>query len=40
MGLTKNTIIDRAETSKVQNHYCILVRERNQTLEDRDWETT
>ena len=34
MALTKNTIIDRAETSKVQNHYCILVRERNQILED------
>ena len=34
MTLTKQTIIDKAETVKVQNHYCIQVRERNQILED------
>ena len=34
MSLTKNTIIDKAETVKVSNHYCIQIRERNQILED------
>jgi len=34
MALTKQTIIDKAETVKVQDHYCIQVRERNQILED------
>jgi hypothetical protein len=32
--LTKNTIIDKAETVKVQDHYCIQIRERHQILED------
>ena len=34
MTLTKQTIIDKAETVKMQEHYCIQVRERNQILED------
>ena len=34
MGLTKQTIVDKAETVKVENHYCIQIRERNQILED------
>ena len=34
MALTKQTIVDKAETVKVQDHYCIQVRERNQILED------
>tara|TARA_R100000656_G_C3932925_1_gene125207 strand:- start:592 stop:867 length:276 start_codon:yes stop_codon:yes gene_type:complete len=34
MALTKKTIIDKAETVKVQDHYCIQIRERNQILED------
>ena len=34
MALTKQTIIDKAETVKVQNHYCIQIRERKQILED------
>jgi len=34
MALTKQTIIDKAETVKVQDHYCIQIRERNQILED------
>jgi len=34
MALTKNKIIDKAETVKIQDHYCIQVRERNQILED------
>ena len=33
MTLTKNTIVDKAETVKVQNHYCIQIRERNQIIE-------
>ena len=34
MTLTKNTITDKVETVKIQDHYCIQVRERNQILED------
>ena len=34
MTLTKQTIVDKAETVKIQDHYCIQVRERNQILED------
>ena len=34
MTLTKQTIVDKAETVKVENHYCIQIRERNQILED------
>jgi len=34
MALTKNTIVDKAETVKVLDHYCIQVRERKQILED------
>tara|TARA_R100001530_G_scaffold7583_1_gene8207 strand:- start:90 stop:359 length:270 start_codon:yes stop_codon:yes gene_type:complete len=34
MALTKQTIIDKAETVKVQDHYCIQIRERKQILED------
>jgi hypothetical protein len=34
MALTKNKIIDKTETVKIQDHYCIQVRERNQILED------
>ena len=34
MELTKQTKVDRAETVKVQDHYCIQVRERKQILED------
>ena len=34
MSLTKQTIIDKAETVKIQDHYCIQIRERNQILED------
>ena len=34
MALTKNKIIDKAETVKIQDHYCIQIRERNQILED------
>ena len=36
MTLTKQTIIDKAETVAVNSgsHYCIQVRERNQILED------
>ena len=33
MALTKQTIIDKAETVKVQDHYCIQVREAIQVLE-------
>lgn len=36
MALSKNTIVDKAETVKVQNHYCIQIRERNQILEDEN----
>ena len=34
MSLTKATIVDKAETVKIFDHYCIQVRERNQILED------
>ena len=34
MALLKQTIIDKAETIKVLDHYCIQVRERKQILED------
>ena len=34
MALTKQTITDKIETVKVQNHYVLQVRERNQILED------
>tara|TARA_Y100000034_G_C6709301_1_gene313225 strand:+ start:297 stop:557 length:261 start_codon:yes stop_codon:yes gene_type:complete len=34
MALTKKTIVDKAETVKIQDHYCIQIRERNQILED------
>ena len=34
MALTKATIVDKAETVKIFDHYCIQVRERNQILED------
>ena len=34
MALTKNTIVDKAETVAVASHYCIQIRERNQILED------
>ena len=34
MALTKKTIVDKAETVKVLDHYCIQVRERKQILED------
>ena len=34
MALTKQTIVDKAETVKVEDHYCIQVREVVQFLED------
>jgi hypothetical protein len=34
MALTKNKIVDKAETVKVQDHYALQIRERNQILED------
>ena len=34
MSLSKKTIVDKAETVKVLDHYCIQVRERKQILED------
>jgi len=34
MTLTKQTIVDKAETVKMQEHYCIQIRERKQILED------
>tara|TARA_R110002020_G_C15937049_1_gene744322 strand:- start:148 stop:408 length:261 start_codon:yes stop_codon:yes gene_type:complete len=34
MALTKKTIVDKAETVAVKDHYCIQVRERKQILED------
>ena len=34
MTLSKQTIVDKAETVKIQDHYCIQIRERNQILED------
>ena len=33
MTLTKKTIVDKAETVKVVDHYCIQVRERKQIIE-------
>ena len=36
MELTKNTIVDRAETIKIQNHYIIQIRERKQIIETDD----
>lgn len=33
MALAKQTIVDKAETVKVQDHYCIQVRERKQIIE-------
>tara|TARA_Y100000004_G_C8817314_1_gene370324 strand:- start:459 stop:728 length:270 start_codon:yes stop_codon:yes gene_type:complete len=34
MTLTKNTIVDKCETVKIQDYYILQVRERNQILED------
>ena len=34
MSLTKKTIIDQAQTTKIADHYCIQIRERKQILED------
>jgi len=34
MALSKNKVVDKAETVAVGSHYCIQVRERNQILED------
>jgi|TARA_R100000479_G_C6329882_1_gene181047 hypothetical protein len=34
MTLTKATVVDKAETVKIFDHYCIQVRERKQILED------
>tara|TARA_R100000152_G_C6700777_1_gene130346 strand:- start:36 stop:305 length:270 start_codon:yes stop_codon:yes gene_type:complete len=34
MALNKHTIIDKAETVKVSDHYCIQIREAIQVLED------
>ena len=34
MALTKQTIIDKVETIKVKDYYCIQVRQNNQILED------
>tara|TARA_Y100001973_G_C5086802_1_gene275300 strand:+ start:504 stop:773 length:270 start_codon:yes stop_codon:yes gene_type:complete len=34
MALTKATIVDKAETVKIFDHYCIQIRERKQILED------
>ena len=34
MTLTKNTLVDKTETIKIKDHYCIQVRERNQIIED------
>jgi len=36
MALTKNTVVDKAETVKVQDYYCIQIRERNQIIETDD----
>ena len=36
MSLSKQTIIDKAETVKANNHYSIQVRERNQIIETDD----
>ena len=34
MALTRNTYVDKAETVKVQDHYVLQIRERNQILQD------
>ena len=34
MALTKNKIVDKAETVRILDYYCIQIRERNQILED------
>ena len=34
MTLTKQTITDKIETVKIQDYYCIQVRQRKQILED------
>jgi len=34
MALQKKSIVDKAETVKVSDHYCIQIRERKQILED------
>jgi len=34
MAITKNTLVDKTETIKIEDHYCIQVRERNQIIED------
>ena len=36
MALSKNTLVDKTETIKIQDHYCIQVRERNQIIETDD----
>ena len=36
MAITKNTIVDKAETVRVQDHYCIQIRERKQIIETDD----
>ena len=33
MALSKNSFVDKTETIKIQDHYCIQVRERNQIIE-------
>jgi hypothetical protein len=34
MSLSKRTITDKIETVKVQDHYCLQIREDKQVLED------
>jgi hypothetical protein len=34
MALTKNTFVDKAETTKIRDFYCISVREKTQILEN------
>ena len=36
MAITKNTIMDKAETVRVQDHYCIQIRDRKQIIETDD----
>jgi len=36
MTLTKATVVDKAETVKIFDHYCIQVRERKQIIETDD----
>jgi len=36
MALTKNSFVDKTELIKIQDHYCIQVRERNQIIETDD----